>query len=111
MPAFNADDPEQAGFDARPAGPEPPSVPGHFPRAGAAGGFGGAWLPGRQPFNRSRYLNQWVREGTCLTASEERFDGFVREASPQLLRAAWFSLGTALLRRLWCRRRSGKPRP
>jgi len=28
-----------------------------------------------------------------LTASEERFDGFVREASPGLLRAAWLMVG------------------
>jgi DNA-directed RNA polymerase specialized sigma24 family protein len=29
----------------------------------------------------------------CLAASEERFDGFVREASPGLLRAAWLLVG------------------
>ena len=34
-----------------------------------------------------------VREGACLTASEEQFDGFVREASPGLLRAAWLLVG------------------
>ncbi len=28
-----------------------------------------------------------------MTASEERFDGFVREASPGLLRAAWLMVG------------------
>ena len=28
-----------------------------------------------------------------MTASEERFDGFVRAASPRLLRAAWLLVG------------------
>ena len=28
-----------------------------------------------------------------MTAAEERFDGFVREASPSLLRAAWLLVG------------------
>src|SRR3984957_15224094 len=50
-------------------------------------------MSGWQPFTRSRYLNEWVREGACLTAAEERFDGFVREASPSLLRAAWLLVG------------------
>src|SRR5215469_361094 len=54
----------------------------NIPREGAASGFGAAWLPGWQPFGRSRYLNQWGWEGACLAASEEQFDGFVREASP-----------------------------
>src|SRR5215468_11905178 len=34
-----------------------------------------------------------VQEGAWLTASEERFDGFVRQASPGLLRAAWLLVG------------------
>ena len=34
-----------------------------------------------------------VREGARLTVSEERFDWFVREASPGLLRAAWLLVG------------------
>ncbi|SRR5712691_406412 len=34
-----------------------------------------------------------VREGACLTASEEGFDGFVRAVSPGLLRAAWLLVG------------------
>jgi RNA polymerase sigma-70 factor (sigma-E family) len=50
-------------------------------------------VPGGQPFDRSRYLNQWVREGACLAASQEEFDGFVRAASPALLRAAWLLAG------------------
>jgi RNA polymerase sigma-70 factor (sigma-E family) len=38
-------------------------------------------------------LNQWVQKGACLTDSEERFDEFVRQVSPGLLRAAWLLVG------------------
>ena len=34
-----------------------------------------------------------IQEGARLTSSEERFDGFVRAASPRLLRAAWLLVG------------------
>jgi RNA polymerase sigma-70 factor (sigma-E family) len=46
-----------------------------------------------QPFVRSRYLKLRVREGARVTAAEEAFDGFVRAASPGLLRAAWLLAG------------------
>ena len=38
-------------------------------------------------------MNQWVWEGAFLTASDEQFDGFVRSASPGLLRAARLLVG------------------